>query len=258
MSEPSERPQTPPASEFGTSVAAGKAISSPSSEAKESDITHPSAGYVPRLLDLIYPIPDTNAKGGQHIPPLYLGTEAVDSSRLLGSGASFTASLQRVPKGPERTEIPLQWEGLPVTQSTPAPPRPKFVVYKVARIHFAADGTALPQYQRALQSVLTEIHALTYPPLFQHPNIINFLRFAWGSNPYSPLHRLPAVVVEYAQHGTLASVLERGLPHYDVRLSLCLDVSRGIAAVHRAGLVHGDVKAENVLLCQGPDRKYVA
>lgn len=108
-------------------------------------------------------------------------------------------------------------------------------------------------------SVLTEFHALIHPLLFKHPNVIEFLGIAWGSNPFSSQHRLPALVVEFAEHGTLAQVLsvEKDIDS-DLKHLLCLGVARGLSAIHQVGLVHGDIKAENVLICSSPDRKYTA
>lgn len=146
-----------------------------------------------------------------------------------------------------------------MTRSVSAPSRPGYVVYKVARVAFQKNGEPVPQHRNALQSVLTEYHALIYPPLFHHANIIDFLGFAWGSNPFSPAHKLPAIVVEYAQHGTLADLLNKQKNlDFETKHALCLDVARGLAAVHYAGLVHGDVKAQNVLICSGQDRNCVA
>ena len=252
----SERPRTPPRSEFGhdgastfTTPAAGKVAT--------SEKASPSTAYVPRLLDLIYPWRDATHVTPKHIPSTFLGAEAVDSSVLLGNGASFSASLQRIPEGPKRIEVTSNLGTWSVTKSIAAPPRPEYVVYKVARIAFADDGQASPEYRRALESFLTEIHALIYPPLFQHKNIIDFLGFAWGSNPFSPVHKLPAIIVEYAQHGTLADLFGKTQLNYETKHKLCLDVARGLSAVHQAGLVHGDVKAENILICGDEDRKYV-
>ncbi|KAL8801967.1 MAG: hypothetical protein Q9200_006753 [Gallowayella weberi] len=108
-----------------------------------------------------------------------------------------------------------------------------------------------------MRSVLTEIHALVNPTLFHHPNVIDFLGMAWGSNPYSPRNKLPALVVEYAEHGSLAQLLKKKLD-FDMKHLLCLDVARGLSALHKEGLVHGDVKADNILICNSPKRDYIA
>ena len=128
----------------------------------------------------MYPARDAVALTERHIPPVFLEAETVDSSVLLGHGASFTASLQKIPAGPKSIEVTTHLPGWSTTSVKPAPLRPAFVVYKTARIAFEKTGEPLPQYRRAMQSVLTEFHALINPYLLKHPNVIDFLGIAWG------------------------------------------------------------------------------
>ena len=258
----SYRPRTDPNSSIGSS----RPLTPPSSslDGADDDLKHKATNayfnYVPNILDLVTPSRDAAYLTTKYIPAVFLQAEAVDSSILLGNGASFSASLQRIPDGPQMIETTIHIEeGWSVTKSEAAPPRPKYVVYKVAKVAFKEDGEPFPEYRRALQSVLTEYHALIYPPLFHHANIIDFLGFAWGSNPFSAAHRLPAIVVEFAEHGTLADLLRKNrMLEVSVKHMLCLDIVRGLTVLHGAGLVHGDVKAENVLVCSGSNRKFVA
>lgn len=39
---------------------------------------------------------------------------------------------------------------------------------------------------------------------------------------------------------------------------MCLDVAHGLDILHSCGIIHGDVKAENVLIFSHPEKKYVA
>jgi len=57
-----------------------------------------------------------------------------------------------------------------------------------------------------------------------------------------------AIVMEYVEGRTLAQWMERGLPDPALAVRLALDVAEGLAAAHTAGLVHRDLKAENVIV----------
>lgn len=56
------------------------------------------------------------------------------------------------------------------------------------------------------------------------------------------------VVTEYAEGGTLESRLSRGGVLRAEAIALARDILAGLAAAHRAGVAHGDVKPANVLL----------
>ena len=101
-----------------------------------------------------------------------------------------------------------------------------------------------------------ELFALVHPPLLQHPNTVGFLGLAWGSHPFEPAHRFPLVVVEFAEHETLADLQAKIFLPSTVLQNLCLDVALGLDILYRCGIIHGDVKSENILIFSHLERKY--
>ncbi len=64
---------------------------------------------------------------------------------------------------------------------------------------------------------------------------------------------LPYLVMEYVRGRTLRDVLtERRRLNPDEALAIIEQMLAAIAAAHRAGLVHRDVKPENVLVAEAP------
>ncbi len=60
---------------------------------------------------------------------------------------------------------------------------------------------------------------------------------------------VPYLVMPLARNQTLQDRLQRGeKPDFPATLKLCLRVTRGLAAAHAAGILHGDVKPDNVLI----------
>lgn len=213
-------------------------------------------GYLPTLFDLIYISGLISESCTSRTPSIFLGAASVDSAKQIGSGASFGASLRAIPEGPKRILAqPFDLGGLSITTTSPALIRPKNVVFKVAKVAFDQRGYPRADHQTALQSILTEFHALLYPPLLEHPNVVNLLDIAWGTNPFNPAQRLPALVLEYADQGTLLDAINLGSLSSKEKRVLLNDVASGLQALHDAGLVHGDVKAENVLLFSDRERR---
>lgn len=233
----------------------------PAEHAQVGAIDDSDGLYVPHLFDFV--MLGAQAKRVNHsskplsIPPLFLESQAVDTSSLIGDGASFSASRRRLPQA-ESTEYTTRQGALILTAKWGAQPRPDYVVYKTARVAFTPTGEPVPRDQRAMSSAMMEFYALIHKPLYEHPNVIDYLGLAWGSNPFEPLHKLPIVVVEYAEHGTLSDLQAKEDLTSSVKRNLCLDVALGLDILHRCGIVHGDVKAENVLIFSHPERKYLA
>jgi len=61
---------------------------------------------------------------------------------------------------------------------------------------------------------------------------------------------VPFLAMEYVEGKTLRTFIGEASPPTAERLRWMTELGRGLAAVHRAGLVHGDVKPENVMITE--------
>ncbi|KLU87114.1 serine/threonine protein kinase, partial [Magnaporthiopsis poae ATCC 64411] len=150
-----------------------------------------------------------------------------DRTRI-GEGASFVVDRARLVDGPLAPDS-----------------KPVYVAIKTAREGSTADAEDSAERSRRWRDTLFEIRALLHQPLRYHPNVVRLLDIRWdGSGSL-----FPTLVVELAEFGTLHS-LQRARPAlpFSVKQKLCYDVGKGLSILHACGIVHGDLKHENVLV----------
>ncbi len=75
---------------------------------------------------------------------------------------------------------------------------------------------------------------------FDHPNAVQLLDFG-------EVHGRPFLVMEYVEGRSLEEIGARGAP-LETRVKWLADAARALAAAHARGIVHRDVKPENVLV----------
>jgi diguanylate cyclase (GGDEF)-like protein len=71
------------------------------------------------------------------------------------------------------------------------------------------------------------------------------------------LDGVPALVLEHIPGGSLADLLAQGALPPDRVVELAAQLGRGLAAAHRAGLVHRDVKPGNIMVSAGRSAKLI-
>lgn len=103
------------------------------------------------------------------------------------------------------------------------------------------------------KDILFELRVLLHEPLRYHPNIVRLLGIQWGLSPISE-SIYPVLIMEYASFGTFKTLQTSSEPlPFPVKQKLCYDVGRALSALHACGIVHGDLKHENVLIFPSQD-----
>ncbi|KAJ4983987.1 hypothetical protein SVAN01_10542 [Stagonosporopsis vannaccii] len=110
-----------------------------------------------------------------------------------------------------------------------------------------------------LVCVEREIENLCHPDLRGHPNIIKIL--GWGlcldtlEDVRAPEPRIPLLVLERADCtlGHLVTSKELScqfscVQRHERQLGILQDIGNGLEAIHKAELIHGDIKLENILI----------
>ena len=115
-------------------------------------------------------------------------------------------------------------------------------IFQLSKIH----GKHKVSIQQ-LRDTYLEVCALYHPPLRQHPNIVRLL--AWGyDRPAEDLGVFsPILIVENAA-ASLSDVCHAIEIPWSVRLHPCYGIAVGTQAILNCGIIHGDLKPDNVLL----------
>ncbi|PTB66601.1 kinase-like protein, partial [Trichoderma citrinoviride] len=106
---------------------------------------------------------------------------------------------------------------------------------------------------RRLRAVILELQVLRHQPLRNHPNFPYVFGYGWNMNDEQVM---PYLLVQYAPEGTLRQYIKSmasPIPRRDLHI-LAGDVASALCALHKCGIVHGDVKLDNVLVVHSWDR----
>ncbi|KAF1828984.1 kinase-like protein [Decorospora gaudefroyi] len=101
----------------------------------------------------------------------------------------------------------------------------------------------------ALSSIIQEVRILADPKLKSHPNLPHVIG-AFFKAESAPVGVRPCVIFELATSDFALFLRTRSHSDSDTKelLKACLEIVNGICALHAYGLVHGDIKPENILM----------
>ncbi|KAH6991774.1 hypothetical protein EDB82DRAFT_553634 [Fusarium venenatum] len=230
--------------------------SSPTSSTPCDPSTSDDETFIPNALDFAYRAFLAENTVRLSIPPVYSNAQAVDSASFAGRGASFAVYRRRIP--PQKRLTSLTDLGGWSVEVEDKRNLPDTVAYKVPVIEFTDKGEATHTSRHAINAAIMELSLSAHQPILQHPNLVDFLGLAWGTNPFNHMQMLPVIIVEFAECGSLSQLQQREYLSIETRRKLCLDVCHGLHMLHSCGVVHGDIKAENVLVFPDETHKYKA
>ncbi|KAF8459874.1 hypothetical protein BDZ91DRAFT_740929 [Kalaharituber pfeilii] len=197
---------------------------------------------------------------------LELSKYECEPNEFIGRGRSFYVSRIRLPKlfKLQRTAGRTTFERLTIPEWREATTRgveSEMVIRKMPLIEYDIHGMPKDNAnEERSKAVLLEFLALTHEPLFNHPNIVDLLGVCWERDVSEPtlldqhIHSafyVPVLLLENARLGSLDQFMKTTV--YETRsmkqkAQLCRDVAEGLFALHSCGIVHGDVKPENILI----------
>jgi serine/threonine protein kinase len=100
-----------------------------------------------------------------------------------------------------------------------------------------------------LAAITNEVRILSNESVRQSRCIVSLLGVAWDEN--STTSRCwPRLFIEAATHGTFGDFIATNVhsQHWQVKTTLLYNVLEGLASLHASGIVHCDLKLENILV----------
>ncbi|KAJ4292457.1 hypothetical protein N0V90_009119 [Kalmusia sp. IMI 367209] len=115
-----------------------------------------------------------------------------------------------------------------------------------------------PRNSTLFRSISKEYQVLKCESLKHHANVVTLFGCCWQSlDVYAGLP-IPSLILEGTKLGDLANFsCTRDLTLRE-RLRICMHVTSGLKAIHAVGIVHGDIKLENILIFHQASQSYIA
>jgi serine/threonine protein kinase len=119
------------------------------------------------------------------------------------------------------------------------------------------DGTGKSPECTRIWRALQEIQIMTHPPIARCPNILSIVGFGWDYK--EGKITTPSLILEYANIGTLRSYIRTSKSISEAqKLNIILDICRGVACLHKSGIIHGDIKMENILMAKDAEGNIIS
>ena len=106
------------------------------------------------------------------------------------------------------------------------------VAIKILKQEFSEDATFVAKFRTEAQSAAG----------LEHPNIVNIYDVGSENGMYF-------IVMEYVEGITLKTYIEKkGQLNFKEAISIAIQVGRGIEAAHQKGIIHRDIKPQNIII----------
>jgi serine/threonine protein kinase len=134
-------------------------------------------------------------------------------------------------------------------------PIPKMVALKTPILD---ENLHSSRNSRLFRSIAKEYQILKSESLRNHENIVTLFGCCWQTIDVRTGLPVPSLILE----GTVLGDLEQFSTTREMtlrkRLGICIDIASGLQAIHALGIVHGDLKPQNILIFHSQTRAYVA
>jgi serine/threonine protein kinase len=115
-----------------------------------------------------------------------------------------------------------------------------------------SDTAKLNETRRVLNPSITELVIAAHEDIKDHPNILSLDGICWEVTPEQE-RIFPVMVFEKFKHGDLYQF--RNSSHWSSvglteKLSLMVDIIRGLHTLHSCNIQHGDIKPQNILISE--------